>query len=115
MLINKKEDVKDPYFKDMDTGWAWVVLFGSFVTFCLCGATQFASGIVHIILLEKYKASLSVTSVAGAIHLSLISVGGLYCLTDYYFNTKPSTRKLSNLFLEQISTEQFVLSFLLEK
>lgn len=69
------QDVKDPHFTDMDHGWSWVVLFGSFGAYCLFGATQFASGIVHIILLDKYQASISMTSVAGAIHVSLISLG----------------------------------------
>ncbi|XP_053406812.1 monocarboxylate transporter 12-like [Mercenaria mercenaria] len=64
-----------PQFADLDEGWAWVVLAGSFGTFCLMGATQFASGIIHMILLHKYQASVSLTSVAGAVHVSIISIG----------------------------------------
>ncbi|XP_053407788.1 monocarboxylate transporter 12-like isoform X2 [Mercenaria mercenaria] len=78
-LLNKehihKEDICKRQFADVDKGWAWVVLAGSFGTFCLMGGTQFASGIVHMILLEKYQTSVSLTSVAGAVHTSLISIG----------------------------------------
>lgn len=63
-------------FSDLDTGWAWVVLVASFGNMCLFGATQFASGIVHVILLERYQASVSLTSVVGAVHTSLIGLGG---------------------------------------
>ncbi|XP_045188745.1 monocarboxylate transporter 4-like [Mercenaria mercenaria] len=64
----------EPEFSDLDTGWAWVVLFTSFGTFCLMGATQFASGIVHMILLERYQANESLTSLVGALHTSLIFI-----------------------------------------
>ncbi|XP_060565472.1 monocarboxylate transporter 9-like isoform X2 [Ruditapes philippinarum] len=63
-----------PNFNDVDRGWAWVVLAGSFGTFCLMGATQFSAGIVHMILLDKYDSGVSLASVAGAVHVSIISI-----------------------------------------
>ena len=68
----------EPDFSDLDTGWAWVVLAASFGTSCLMGATQFASGIIHIILLEKYHASVSMTTIVGALHTAMIAIGGRY-------------------------------------
>jgi hypothetical protein len=65
-----------PNFDDVDRGWAWVVLAGSFGTFCLMGATQFSAGIVHMILLDKYDSGVSLASVAGAVHVSIISIAG---------------------------------------
>lgn len=70
------EDKTHSNFEDLDKGWAWVVLAGCFGTFSLMGTTQFASGIIHMILLEKYNSSVSLASVAGAVHVSIISLGG---------------------------------------
>lgn len=66
----------DLSFNDQDTGWAWVVLFASFMTYCLMGAALYAVGIIHSTLLERYEASVSQTAWAGALHTALISVAG---------------------------------------
>lgn len=67
--------VENIVYNDQDTGWAWVVLCSSFMTFCLLGAALFAVGIIHVTLLERYSANISITSWAGALHSSLISLG----------------------------------------
>lgn len=63
-------------FSDLDTGWAWVVLFASFWIFCILGGAMYTVGIIHSTLLERYHASTFLTSLAGALHTALISVAG---------------------------------------
>ncbi|XP_045188862.2 monocarboxylate transporter 12-B-like isoform X1 [Mercenaria mercenaria] len=69
-------DTASENFSDLDTGWAWVVLFASFGTFCLLGGKMYAVGIIHSALLERYSKSVSLTSWAGALHTALFSLGG---------------------------------------
>lgn len=73
--IKEFYEVKDPN-TDLDTGWAWVVLAACFANFCLFGCAQYASGIIHSTLLDRYRASVYVTSWAGSLHASLISLAG---------------------------------------
>lgn len=63
-------------FSDLDTGWAWVVLFASFGTFFLIGNSMYAVGIIHSSLLERYGEKVSLTSWAGALHTAMMSLGG---------------------------------------
>ncbi|XP_052771086.1 monocarboxylate transporter 12-B-like [Mya arenaria] len=74
-LVVKKGDPEDDCFEDLDTGWAWMVLIASFLTFCLVGAAIYAVGITHAVLLDKYGASVAVTSWAGALHSALNTLG----------------------------------------
>ncbi|KAL4231866.1 hypothetical protein ACF0H5_009442 [Mactra antiquata] len=77
VLIYKKEaeDVHEPRFDNLDRGWSWIVLAASFCTFMLMGATQFASGIVYMALLDRFQASTSLSSLVCAVHISMISIG----------------------------------------
>ncbi|KAL4231287.1 hypothetical protein ACF0H5_008867 [Mactra antiquata] len=61
---------------DVDTGWSWIILAACFGNFCLFGCAQYASGIIHSTLLERYHASVYMTSWAGSLHASLISLAG---------------------------------------
>ncbi|KAL4228581.1 hypothetical protein ACF0H5_011631 [Mactra antiquata] len=61
---------------DVDTGWSWIILTACFGNFCLFGCAQYASGIIHSLLLERYGASVYITSWAGSLHVSLISLAG---------------------------------------
>lgn len=63
-----------------------MVALGSFGSHCITGYILFASGMVHIILLETFQASVLKTSWISAILLSLISVAGPVagCLINKY-------------------------------
>ena len=65
-------------FSDLDKGWAWVVLVASFASFMLLGGAQYAVGIMHLALLERYKEDVSTTAWTGALQTALVSVGGLF-------------------------------------
>lgn len=67
-------------FSDLDTGWAWVVLFSSFGSYFLMGSALYAVGIIHATLLDRYEESISLTSWAGALHTALISLAGNHTL-----------------------------------
>ena len=75
-------DRQDPCFSDLDRGWAWVVLVASFGCFFLIGGTMYAVGIIHIALLERYGQELSKTSVVGALHSAVMSIGGSYNVSE---------------------------------
>ena len=93
-MDNKKEDTKKEALKDtdqnhglqddheelsdLDTGWAWAVLFASFGTFFLIGNSMYAVGIIHSSLLERYGQKVALTSWAGALHTALMSLGGMF-------------------------------------
>ena len=61
-----------------DEGWAWIVAVGSFGSHFITGYILFASGMLHIILLETFQDSVLKTSWISAILLSLISVAGTF-------------------------------------
>lgn len=65
-----------PEFTDLDTGWAWVIVFASFGTFCLLGTSLYSVGIIQSVLLQRYRESVSLTSWPGAINTALMSLGG---------------------------------------
>jgi hypothetical protein len=72
----EQHDVSSAEHKDLDTGWAWVVLFASFGTFCLLGTSLYSVGIIQSVLLQKYKESITLTSWPGAVNTALMSLGG---------------------------------------
>lgn len=78
----KEEGIKDGEedFKDIDRGWAWVVMLASFGSFVLQGGAMYAVGIIHSALLDKYEASVSLTSWAGALYVAQCSLAGLLFL-----------------------------------
>ncbi|XP_053406873.1 monocarboxylate transporter 12-like [Mercenaria mercenaria] len=70
------QDVSTDDFRDLDRGWAWVILFASFGTFCLLGGSVYSVGIIQSVLLQRYKESVSLTSWPGALNTALMSLGG---------------------------------------
>lgn len=83
-------------FSDLDSGWAWVILFASFGTFFLIGNSMYAVGIIHTSLLDRYGEKVSLTSWAGALHTAFMSLGGK---STYYFHNVIFQHLLS-LFLQ---------------
>ena len=75
----KKYKLEDgAVFSDLDRGWAWVIVIGSFVAHMMIGASTYAVGIIHLALLERYQHSISRTAFVGALHSALVSAGGMY-------------------------------------
>ncbi|XP_052771977.1 monocarboxylate transporter 4-like [Mya arenaria] len=70
-----KEDRQD--FADLDTGWAWVILFAAFLSFGLFGGSMHSVGIIHNVLLEHFQASVALTAWVGALHTGILSLGSL--------------------------------------
>lgn len=68
----------------LDNGWSWVILFACFGTCCLVGANNYGVGIIHTVMLDRYKESVSLTAWSGALQL------GLMCLTGEPFIFKCS-------------------------
>ena len=56
---------------------AVVKLVAVFLTLCAIGAFSYSSGIIHKILLERYDASVGLTSWAGALLSALMMVPGM--------------------------------------
>ncbi|XP_045190962.2 monocarboxylate transporter 12-like isoform X2 [Mercenaria mercenaria] len=71
------QDVSTDDFRDLDRGWAWVILFASFGTFCLLGSSLYSVGIIQSVLLQRYQESVSLTSWPGALNTALMSLGGI--------------------------------------
>lgn len=74
-ICTESNDVEHE-FKDLDRGWSYVILFASFGTCCLIGANNYGTGIIHNILLERYKESVALTSWSGSLQLALMCVTG---------------------------------------
>jgi len=58
----------------LDTGWARVVLIASFLTCFIVGGLMYTNGIMHVVLMERYNESVSLTSWAGALHSGMFSL-----------------------------------------
>ena len=71
-----------------DHGWSWIVLVASFGEHVVMGYCQYASGMIYIALLERYKASLLTTTWIAALFLALVSFAGnpfwnIFCFASY--------------------------------
>ena len=65
-----------PHHKDLDHGWAWLVLFAAFVALFVMGGTNYSAGLIHTTLLDKYRENQSTTSWTGALHTALFNLAG---------------------------------------
>ncbi|CAG5116426.1 unnamed protein product [Candidula unifasciata] len=61
---------------EMDSGWAWVVLFAAFFALSLTGATTFAAGILMPEILLKIDPDITKASWIGAVHISVLCMSG---------------------------------------
>lgn len=74
--LDDDENDTDPTFDDLDRGWSWVVMLACFASFFIQGGAMYAVGILHSALLDKYEGSVSMTSWAGGLYVSLCSLAG---------------------------------------
>ncbi|KAK3095436.1 hypothetical protein FSP39_014668 [Pinctada imbricata] len=61
---------------DIDRGWAWMILLGTFVGATLTGTTLYGSSIINTALLEEYNGSVAYTSLIGSLFTSLLALLG---------------------------------------
>ncbi|XP_045188872.2 monocarboxylate transporter 9-like isoform X3 [Mercenaria mercenaria] len=75
MGYGKSENSGRNMFSDLDRGWSWMILFASFSSFFLLGGLINSVGVIHSVLLEKYKESVSLTAWVGSLHSALLLFG----------------------------------------
>lgn len=63
--------------KDLDQGWAWMVLFAATSTVIITGMFIYCAGVLHIALLQKFEEDNAYTSLIGSIYTSMLSLGGM--------------------------------------
>ncbi|CAC5416889.1 unnamed protein product [Mytilus coruscus] len=63
-------------FTEPDQGWAWIILIASFTEHFIVGFSMYAIGLFHIAFLNKFNATVSLTSWIGAVFLSLQGLSG---------------------------------------
>ena len=68
---------------DVDHGWAWVVMLASFGAFLVIGGSVYSVGIIHIALLDRYGQDITKTSWVGALHSSMINIGGIHSFSRF--------------------------------
>ena len=59
-----------------DEGWSWMVMLAAFGANIVTGSFQYAVGIIHNALLERFHGDVSRTTLAGSLYLSLLSLTG---------------------------------------
>ena len=86
-----EEPHQNPDVSGLDHGWAWVVMIASFGAFLIIGGSVYSVGIIHIALLERYGQDITKTSWVGALHSSMINIGGMnFCLKVHNTNSRPN-------------------------
>ena len=66
-----------------DRGWSWIVMSAVFSFECIAGYLQWAGGMTHLILMDKFHASSLQTSWISAVFQSLVSFTGKYILDKH--------------------------------
>ncbi|CAG2185996.1 unnamed protein product [Mytilus edulis] len=93
--MNSKYNVEKN--KDLDQGWAWVIMVAAFVAGIINGLLIYGAGVVHVALLQKFEEDNAYTALIGSIFTSLLSLIGTglgLCATPplviigYFFHLK---------------------------
>jgi hypothetical protein len=71
-------------YKSLDTGWSWMIMLSSFGAFFLIGVNMYGVGIMHAVLLERYRESVFLTAWAGSLQTAFMSLGGNFNLFIIY-------------------------------
>lgn len=62
--------------RDIDHGWAWVVMMAAFSTQFITGVLSYSVGVFHNALLNEFKEDLTFTSLVGSVYTSLLCLTG---------------------------------------
>lgn len=73
--------------RDIDQGWAWVVMMAAFCTQFITGVLSYSVGVFHNALLNEFKEDLTFTSLVGSVYTSLL------CLTGSYVKSRERERE----------------------
>ncbi|CAC5421058.1 unnamed protein product [Mytilus coruscus] len=93
--MNSKYNVEKN--KDLDQGWAWVIMVAACVAGIINGLLIFGAGVLHVALLQRFEEDNAYTALIGSIFTSLLSLIGTglgLCATPplvvigYFFHLK---------------------------
>ncbi|XP_063428321.1 monocarboxylate transporter 12-like [Mytilus trossulus] len=62
--------------KDLDQGWAWVIMVAACVAGIINGLLIYGAGVVHVALLQRFEEDNAYTALIGSIFTSLLSLIG---------------------------------------
>ena len=62
--------------RDVDSGWAWMVMLGAFGIQFICGVLSYSVGVFHNAFLNEFKEDLTLTSLVGSVYTSLLCLTG---------------------------------------
>ncbi|KAK3605778.1 hypothetical protein CHS0354_033983 [Potamilus streckersoni] len=74
--VKTDEEVKKLPRRDIDGGWAWVVLLASYGAMFISSVTIYSGGLFYIVWLGKYKESETKTSLIGSLSISMVCLLG---------------------------------------
>ncbi|KAK3605780.1 hypothetical protein CHS0354_033983 [Potamilus streckersoni] len=98
--VKTDEEVKKLPRRDIDGGWAWVVLLASYGAMFISSVTIYSGGLFYIVWLGKYKESETKTSLIGSLSISMVCLLGtgtafiiipVSIVVGYYFSKKRNT------------------------
>lgn len=72
-MVQKYNDQQN---KDLDQGWAWVIMIAATGIIMINAILLYATGVLHVALLEKFEEDNAYTSLIGSIYSSLFSFAG---------------------------------------
>ena len=75
--INEKQVEAPPEMTHVDRGWAWVILFSSFMCNFFIWGSIYANGIYNVSFLIHFGEKKSVTAWIGSIQIGLVCLTGV--------------------------------------
>jgi hypothetical protein len=77
--------------KDLDQGWAWVIMIAAALAGLLNGILIYTAVVMHVALLERYEQDNAYSSLIGSLFTSLLSLVG-NCYGSYFVTCSPQLR-----------------------
>ena len=77
--------------KDLDQGWAWVIMIAAALAGLLNGILIYTAVVMHVALLERYEQDNAYSSLIGSLFTSLLSLVGK-CYGSYFVTCSPQLR-----------------------
>ncbi|GFR65952.1 monocarboxylate transporter 14 [Elysia marginata] len=62
--------------RDIDRGWAWWVLFASYLNLLLCSGLSYVAGMFQVVFLQEFHGSVALTSWVTSLFSSFMQLGG---------------------------------------
>lgn len=77
--------------KDLDQGWAWVIMIAASLEGLLNGLLIYTTGVLYVALPERYEQDNAYSSFIGSLFTSLLSLVGK-CCGSYFVTCSPQLR-----------------------